>query len=201
MPQRDDYTSTLKRDLVADLKARALAFSRKRKDEVIAVLRSLDEHSRAGKETRGRDLQYSEEEMCDALEGAFGIPAIAAAALGCSRPTIYAYIERYQSVRDAWQTSKETTKDIAEGKLFALFTDKAWKEHKDYFPALRFYLRTIARDRGYGDRVRYDVIDESKMEAFVNELSKIIDESDFTPEQKRKLAEQFRDASLRLLPR
>jgi len=75
-----------------------------------------------------------------------GIKAVAARALGVSRPTLDRYLACYASAREAYDEANETNIDIAEGKLL----EQVRGGDSDQ---IRFYLRTKGRARGYGDHV------------------------------------------------
>jgi transposase-like protein len=96
-----------------------------------------------------KKTRYTSQEMIDAIQATGGIIAAAARRLGCSRNTVMAWIDKNESVRVAYEDQKQTIGDEMEGRLLKICrTD----QHADQFKAIRFYLRTIQRDRGYGDK-------------------------------------------------
>lgn len=89
---------------------------------------------------------YRKADMIEAIQKAGGILAVAARALGCSRQTLYNYMERYPDVRAAYDEANETNLDVAEAVLLEQVRGKDKEQ-------VRFYLRTKGRARGYGDRL------------------------------------------------
>lgn len=74
-----------------------------------------------------------------------GMVAVAARSLGCNRSTVYDYIRKYASVREARDEAREFTTDTAELKLYeAIQAGDPW--------AVQFYLKTQGKDRGYTER-------------------------------------------------
>lgn len=96
-----------------------------------------------------RKKKYTAEQMIKAIESAQGVLANAARILGCSRTTVHSYINEYKTVAAAYHEINDANMDRAEGYLMALVTDR---KHKDHFNALRFYLRTKGKERGYVER-------------------------------------------------
>jgi len=96
-----------------------------------------------------KKTRYSKAEIIDAIEQAGGIVAAAARILGCSRMTIVRRLDTCEDIRAAWEQQKETVGDEMEGRLLKICRDD---NHADQFKALRFYLRTVQRSRGYGDK-------------------------------------------------
>jgi len=65
--------------------------------------------------------------MVDAVQRAHGIATVAAKILGCTRRTIYNYIERYPEVALAYKEAREENVDVAENKqLQALNKGARW---------------------------------------------------------------------------
>jgi len=89
--------------------------------------------------------RYTQQRVIGAIQAAKGIKATAAQSLGCSRQTITNYIDRYPAVKAAYQEAKDTTLDLCESKLIALVEREEW-------PAIRFMLVTLGKDRGYIER-------------------------------------------------
>ena len=89
--------------------------------------------------------RYSQARVIDAIKAAKGIKATAAANLKCSRQTVTNYIDRYPAVKEAYQEARDTSLDLAESKLIALVEREEW-------PAIRFLLITLGKDRGFTER-------------------------------------------------
>ena len=65
--------------------------------------------------------------------------------LGVCRQTVYNYIERHPSVKDALVEARETMLDNAESVLYrAVLNGEAW--------AVCFFLKTQGKSRGYVER-------------------------------------------------
>jgi hypothetical protein len=89
--------------------------------------------------------RYTTKQVIDALQRAKGMVSLAAKNLKCDPSTIRNYIKRYPSVAEAMKEVREATTDIAELSLYrAIQEGQAW--------AVSLYLRTVGRDRGYGER-------------------------------------------------
>lgn len=94
----------------------------------------------------------SKEEVANAIIKAHGILSDAAKVLGlASVPSLRVRVKKDPELNAVLDESREQTKDLAESKLF-----DAIREGKDW--AILFYLKCIARDRGYGEHQEVDVI-------------------------------------------
>jgi predicted transcriptional regulator len=92
---------------------------------------------------------YSPAEVSEALRASGGLVTDAADALGCSRPTIYAYLKKYPEVAQAKEDSEEKNLDIAESKLMeAVKNREAW--------AICFFLKCKGKKRGYSEKGEYE---------------------------------------------
>lgn len=81
-----------------------------------------------------------------ALEQNGGIKAAAARMLGCSRTTLYAFLNRHPALQEFLAGVDEEVKDLAEAKLIELIRNGDSS-------AIRFFLERKGRDRGYSHRV------------------------------------------------
>ena len=89
--------------------------------------------------------KYSVEQIIAALGESHGMIAPAARSLGCSRDTIRRYLAEQAEIAQAIADEREATTDLAENKLRdAIIRGEAW--------AICFYLKCIAKDRGYVER-------------------------------------------------
>lgn len=95
-------------------------------------------------------MAYTDKQIIDALVKTGGNISAAARALGASRATIHKRIDKSETVKEEYDSVNEANLDLAENNLIDLIKNP---EHKDHFGALKFYLRTKARTRGYGDRM------------------------------------------------
>lgn len=89
--------------------------------------------------------KFTADEMIDAIVEAEGNLAEAARRLHCSRTTIYSYIEKYATVKAAYNDINESTIDFVEGKLLS-------EIRKGNITAIIFFLKTKAKHRGYIER-------------------------------------------------
>jgi len=89
--------------------------------------------------------KYNAGEVVKAITDTKGFLSAAARILGCDRTTVYNYINRYPTVKQAVEDARELTKDTAELKLLQRIN-----EGSD--TAIIFYLKTQAKDRGYIER-------------------------------------------------
>lgn len=89
--------------------------------------------------------KYTTGEVIDALAEARGIKSRAAESLGCDRRTVDNYIDRHPTVARAYAELREALVDNAEEGLSALLQEKYW-------PAIRYTLATLGKDRGYVER-------------------------------------------------
>lgn len=90
-------------------------------------------------------MSLTAKQVADALTATRGMVSVAARRLGCTRKTVYNYINRYATVQEALEDARESTTDVAELKLFeAINAGEPW--------AVQFYLKTQGKTRGYAER-------------------------------------------------
>jgi len=93
--------------------------------------------------------RYTPEQVADALRAAHGFTSHAARRLGCCPNTVRKYLEQYAEVREARREAREEMTDLAEAALYrAVNNGEAW--------AICFYLKCLAKQRGYVERVEID---------------------------------------------
>lgn len=97
----------------------------------------------------GRTNGHTAEEVSQTIRDANGMVSSAARKLGVSRKTIYNYINRYVTVKEALDEAREELLDMTEAQLF-----KAIKGGN--VTAIMFTLKTIGKDRGYVERVQQE---------------------------------------------
>lgn len=86
--------------------------------------------------------KFTEDQVIAALVAARGFKSAAAKVLGCDRWTIEAYEQDSERVRETIREQRELMSDVAESGLYhCLMQREPW--------ALRFYLSTRCKDRGY----------------------------------------------------
>lgn len=93
----------------------------------------------------GRKEKYSAQDVIDAIRESNGIQAAAARRLGCTRKTVASYIDKYATIRDAYEEARDTVVDIAEDKLIE-------SVKKGNLSAIMFLLKTVGKGRGYTER-------------------------------------------------
>ena len=94
--------------------------------------------------------RYTTGQVIEALEAAHGIKARAAELLKCDRHTVDNYIKRHPTVERAYENLRETLVDRAERGLLVLINGNYW-------PAIRYTLSTLGRDRGFVKRQETDI--------------------------------------------
>ena len=95
--------------------------------------------------------KYTCAEVIEALQKAQGIQAHAAELLGCNRATIANYIKRHPTVAQAYEDLRETIVDRAERGLIKKLVEEEW-------PAIRYVLSTLGKDRGYTEKYHVDAV-------------------------------------------
>ena len=94
----------------------------------------------------GRPKKVSNERFINAIGGSFGNKREIARRLGINRETVSIYIDNSPEISAAYEQEKESAIDYVESRLMAGI--------KNGDPeSIRFFLRTIGRRRGYGDRM------------------------------------------------
>jgi hypothetical protein len=104
-----------------------------------------------------RTPRFTTEQVATAITETRGLISYAAQRLACDQQTIRNYIRRHQTVRDALEEARGQIVDLGELRLFqAVDAGESW--------AVQFLLRTVGRDRGYGDRIdlKADIVQTTK---------------------------------------
>ena len=89
--------------------------------------------------------KFTAEQMIGAILKAEGNLAEAARSLQCSRTTLYNYMNRYVTIKQAYEDINESTIDWVQDKLL----DQC---RRGNITALIFYLKTKGKHRGYVER-------------------------------------------------
>lgn len=90
----------------------------------------------------------TKKQIIQALKDAKGVITVAAESLDCTRQAIYKRMKKDEDIAEAREQAREVMIDKAENQLYDLITNS---EHKDHYKALRYYLSTQGKKRGYGD--------------------------------------------------
>jgi hypothetical protein len=94
--------------------------------------------------------RYSQQQVIAALKATHGMVYLAAQQLRCDPDTIMNYCKRFAEVEQAKQDARGEILDEAELRLVAAIRrDEPW--------AITFYLKTVGRGRGYGERLDLNV--------------------------------------------
>ena len=115
--------------------------------------------------------QYTAEQMIDALRRTNGIQAQAARLLGCHRRTVANYIDRYVTVRQAYEEARDTFIDAAEAGL-------QQKVKGGDLTAIMFVLKTIGKHRGYTTKSELEHSGTGPQEHVVMSLDEWKDEAE-----------------------
>lgn len=97
--------------------------------------------------------RLSQKKVKDALIKKKGNVSDVANYLGCTRKTIYNYINKYDDVKTAREDAVEAAIDYVESKLFDQI-------EKGNITAIIFYLKTIGKSRGYIERQETEQVGE-----------------------------------------
>ena len=89
--------------------------------------------------------RYTPEQVIQAIEQSGGIKAEAARRLQCNRSMILYYMRRWPEVAEAFENARQDLLDLAESRLIA-------RVERDEWPAVRFVLVTLGKERGYSER-------------------------------------------------
>ncbi len=104
--------------------------------------------------------KYTAQQMIDALRATKGMVHMAARHLGCAHTTVYRYIDKYPTVRQAQEDESGKMGDMCELKLYdAAQKGESW--------AVQFALRTKFKNRGYVERQEITGKDGDKLEPMV----------------------------------
>ena len=89
--------------------------------------------------------KFTTKQMIDAVRDAEGNLSDAARILGCHRSTVHNYVNRYSTVKQAYEEENEKFIDEAQGQL---------RKHvkRGSLPAVMFVLKTKGKSRGYVER-------------------------------------------------
>lgn len=114
----------------------------------------------------GSREKFTASEMIEAIKESRGILAQAARRVGCNRQTVVNYIEKYPTVKIAFEEANETNIDYVESQLMKQIG-------AGQVAATIFFLKTKAGHRGYVERREV----------------KVENVSDMTDEELRRIAE------------
>ncbi len=101
--------------------------------------------NRTPKKRGHRPQRFTEEHVAQAVTEAKGILTIAARNLGCSKSTVYEYLERYPSLKGVLAEARESAIDFVESALMKAI-------EAGNLTAIIFFLKTQGKSRGYSER-------------------------------------------------
>ena len=94
--------------------------------------------------------KFTTKQFIKAIKGTGGIKNQIAKRLKCSRPTVNKYINENEEIHDMWLSEREGALDAIESNLFIMA--------KNFdFNAIKFFLITQGKERGYGDSRQFEV--------------------------------------------
>lgn len=99
------------------------------------------------------------DEIKKALIKSKGLISPAARSLGVARQTLYRRIKNNKSLKKTVNSEREELKDFTESILLKLIK-------KEDFRAVKYFLSTQAKDRGYIERLQTEEVGEQKKQVF-----------------------------------
>jgi hypothetical protein len=112
---------------------------------------------------------YTAQQVIDALKATRGMVYLTARRLGCDPDTVMRYCKRYPTVEQAKHEARGELLDVAEVKLWqAVQQGEHW--------AITFALRTVGRDRGYGEHVALSLTIERAAARVTGQFGLSVDE-------------------------
>lgn len=111
------------------------------------------------KRTHATKRTISKEQLVECCKRSNGIISAVCAMLGVGWHTAERYIKDCPEAAEAFHGAKETVKDVAESALIRVINDPKHPRHLD---AVMFALKTLAKDRGFTEKVENEVSGELK---------------------------------------
>jgi predicted transcriptional regulator len=91
------------------------------------------------------NTRHTPDQIIQAIKGTGGIKTTVAKRLDVTRQTVDNYLRKWASVNEAYIEECEAITDMAEANLIQEIRDRN-------FQAIRFYLQTKGKERGYVER-------------------------------------------------
>ena len=100
--------------------------------------------------------KFTAEQMIDAIQQAEGNLSDTARILECSRTTVHRYVNKYSTVKRAYEEENDKFIDEAQGQL---------RRHvrKGSLPAIMFLLKTKGKHLGYVERQELEPVGEVRI--------------------------------------
>lgn len=106
-------------------------------------------------ETRtGARMRVSVHKLIESCRRSNGIMSVVATMLGVDWHTADKYIRNCPEAQEVFESSREAVKDVAESNLLRIVNNP---NHPRHFDAVVFLLKTLAKDRGFTERVEQEV--------------------------------------------
>ena len=99
-------------------------------------------------------MRCTVEKLVECCRHSNGIIAVVATMLGVDWHTADKYIKSCPEAQETFRASREAIKDVAESKLLQIVNNT---NHPRNFDAVVFLLKTLAKDRGFTERVEQEV--------------------------------------------
>ena len=109
---------------------------------------------------------YSAEQFIRAIPGTGGIISAIARKVNCDWHTAKKYVTEYATVKKVYDAEKEGILDLAEAKLIEAIRDGD-------MPAIKFYLTTKGKDRGYVERQQVESLNLDMSQLTTEQLERI----------------------------
>lgn len=128
------------------------------------------------------------DDYAEALRQSKGVMSIAAKSLGVTERTVHRKLQEYEELRTVLRELREAECDTCELYLAKIIRSES---HRDQFKAIKWYLETHGRERGWGQPQRVEV---AAVESFSvrDALASLEDKS---PAEISKTYEQLRRSS------
>lgn len=106
----------------------------------------------------GRKPKFKAAEVIEAIRRANGVLAQAARILDCHRTTVHDYVNRYATVKEAYENANEVSLDLGESVLSAFMKGNIkGQSTREQLDATKFFLATKGKTRGYTKRTENEV--------------------------------------------
>ena len=101
-----------------------------------------------------RTKRYTAAQVAEALENCGGVILAAANNLGCSARTVYNYLDRYVTCREALDKARKDLVGNAQAQLVRLSRDA---DHKDHYKAIKDILVKYDKETDWRDDSKHEV--------------------------------------------
>lgn len=117
-------------------------------------------------------MAYTAAQAIEAIQGSDGNITVIASKIGCTRQTVYNLMDRFATVKEAFQDEREAFKDTVESIIV-----KKIREDEDNTMII-FYAKTQMKDRGYIERSEITGADGQPIQAPQIYLPAVADEGE-----------------------